>query len=417
MKHDSHHRRHRAWLVFGGVCLYYFVAFGLIYSGFGLFLSPMSEDLGIPYVQLSVTATIRVLCGMVTTALIGRIFPKVRLRYFLTLILLILAGTIMLVSVSNKMWQFIPIFALMGLCCGLTLYGIVPVILNQWFEAPSSLITIATAFGGAGGIVLCPLLSQIISLWGWRSGYRFMVVLVLLVMLPIALLLLDFSPSDRGLVPLPGKNPPVPNSPAPTDAHTGFSGSPLLLGLLTAFFLVSALSGGLYIHISSALHSKGFSAVQVSLLVSAFQAGTALLQFFPGLISAKTGLRPICNVVFPLVALNSVILIFLAPESPFLLAVPVVFLLGGSRIFTSLNPLIARHVFGQKEFHRHYPGLQAVYLVGTALTSVIYGSVYSLTESYSGTLWMIVCCMILLLLLSQLIFKSAARSSKSKSTL
>lgn len=64
-------RPHRAWLVFAGICLYYFVAFGLIYSGFGLFLSSMSEDLGIPYVQLSATATVRVLAGMVTTAVIG----------------------------------------------------------------------------------------------------------------------------------------------------------------------------------------------------------------------------------------------------------------------------------------------------------------------------------------------------------
>ena len=41
---------HRAWLVFGGMCVYYFVVFGLIYSGFGLFPTPMSEDLRIHYV-------------------------------------------------------------------------------------------------------------------------------------------------------------------------------------------------------------------------------------------------------------------------------------------------------------------------------------------------------------------------------
>lgn len=397
-------RFHRAWLVFAGMCLYYFVAYGLLYSGFGLFLGPMSEELGIPYVQLSTTAMVRVLSGMVTTAFIGKIFLKVRLRRFMSLVLLVLAGTILLVSCLNRMWQFIPVFAVMGLCCGLALYGIVPMILNQWFEAPAGLITIANVCGGAGGIILCPILSQVISNYGWRMGYRFMAVLVLVVMLPIAMTLLDLSPQSRGWEPLANQGK---KSAALAQSALSLSGKPVptvLYVLLALFFLIGALAGGMYIHISSALYSKGFAAVQVSLLVSCFQAGTTLLQFFGGMASIRWGLRPVTNVVLVITALGAVALILLTPQSPLLLVFAAVFLVGGGRIFTALNSLIVRYAFGQNGFSQTYPKLQAFYLVGTAFTSIIYGGIYSATGTYNGTFWLMVGCMAVLLVITQVIF-------------
>ena len=403
MAADVRPKIHRAWFVFAGVCLYYFVAFGLIYSGFGLFLAPMSQDLGIPYVQLSITATVRALFGMITTAFIGTIFPKVRLRRFLTLALIGLTATILLVSVSSKMWQFLPIFAVMGLFCGLTLYGIVPIILNQWFEAPAALITIASACGGAGGIILCPLLSQVISHWGWRTGYHFMAALVLLIMLPIALFLFDFSPYARGVKPLANKSRKAAGVTESALARSGGRIPPVIYVLTALFFLIAALSGGMYIHISSALYSKGFTALQVSLLVSCFQGGTTLLQFVPGLLSTRLGLRPVMSLILPLTALGAGALVFLTPASPFLIVALAVLLVGGGRMFTSLNPLLARYVFGQEGFHRAYPRLQSIYLIGTALTSVIYGGIYSASGTYNGSLWLMVGCMAALLILTQII--------------
>lgn len=400
---ETRPRVHRAWAVFAGVCVYYFVAYGLLYSGFGLFLSPMSQELGIPYVQLSITTTVRVLAGMVTTALIGTIFTKVRLRRFLALALLGLAGTILLVSVSSRMWQFIPTFAAMGLLCGLTLYGIVPILLNQWFETPAALITIATACGGAGGIVLCPLLSQVISRWGWRTGYHFMAVLVLVVMLPIALFLFDLTPRARGLKPLANRGRKAAETSEAALIRSGGRVPPLVYGLTAAFFVVAALAGGMYIHISSALVSKGYTALQVSLLVSCFQAGSTLFQFAPGLLSARLGLWAVMNAALPAVAVGAGALVFLGPDAGLPAAAAAVVLMGGGRMFTSLNPLLARYLFGQEGFHRAYPKLQSVYLIGTALTSIIYGGIYSATGAYTGTLWLMVGCMAGLLCLTQFI--------------
>lgn len=401
-------RLHRAYMVFAGICLYYFVAYGLLYSGFGLFLSPMSEELGIPYIQLSFTTTVRVLAGMVTTSFIGTVFSRVKLRRFLGAALLGLAATLFLLSVSNALWQFLSIFFVMGLLCGLTLYGIVPILLNQWFEAPATLITTASACGGAGGIVLCPILSQIILHWDWRAGYQFMALMVLLVMLPITLVLFDFSPRDRGLSPLDNGKTIRDAAPAARPEEKGNQQGVLIL--ITLFFLISALAGGMYSHISSLLLSKGFASLSVSLLIGCYQAGTTALQFLSGPLSTRIGLGRTLTATLTLTALGAGAMVFFSASSPLLLVIPAVFLVGGGRMFTALNPLFARSVFGPERFNGTYPRLQSIYLIGTAVTSVIYGGIYSETGSYAGTLWLMVGCMAALLIISHIIlFPARAR--------
>ena len=120
-------------------------------------------------------------------------------------------------------------------------------------ETPAALITIASACGGAGGIILCPLLSQVISHWGWRTGYHFMAALVLLIMLPIALFLFDFSPYARGVKPLANKSRKAAGVTESALARSGGRIPPVIYVLTALFFLIAALSGGMYIHISSAL--------------------------------------------------------------------------------------------------------------------------------------------------------------------
>lgn len=86
--------------------------------------------------------------------------------------------------------------------------------------------------------------------------------------------------------------------------------------------------------------------------------------------------------------------------------------MGGGRMFTAINSLLARYAFGQEGFNRAYPKLQSIYLVGTAFTSVIYGGIYSATGAYSGSLWLMTGCMAALLILTQLIFILADRVRK-----
>ncbi|MCI9151424.1 MAG: MFS transporter [Lachnospiraceae bacterium] len=379
--------------VFIGLCVYYFVAFGLIYNGLGMFLTPISQDLNLPFVQVSLSSTIRILTGMVTTAAAGRILPKVELKWFLSLNVLFLAGAAFLISAARSLPLILAGSALMGFAAGFALYAIVPIVLNQWFERPERYVSIATAVGGAGGIVFCPGITWAIGNLGWRGAYRLVGIIVLAVMLPIAFGIIRY-PHTVGSRPEAGE-------------EAGGRGKPAF-GRFCCFFLffsAGAILSGMYGHIASAFWAKGFTDGQVGILTALYQSGTTLTQLLFGIVSARLGLKKALHLTLPLVAAASLGLLFV-PSSLFLLTGIFSFLLGAGRAFGVIFPLVTRHVYGAARFTRVYSGFYAVFLIFTALSASLFGAVYTFAGSYDGVYLMILGCTVLEIGLVQWIFRS-----------
>lgn len=413
------HLQTRAMQVFIGLCVYYFVAFGLIYNGLGMFLTPISQDLNLPFVQVSLSSTIRILTGMVTTAAAGRILPKVDLKWFLSLNVLFLAGAAFLISAAQSLPLILAGSALMGFAAGFALYAIVPIVLNQWFKRPERYVSIATAVGGAGGIVFCPGITWAIGNLGWRGAYRLVGVIVLAVMLPIAFGIIRYSPNEYGLLPEPDKSRPQPGGEASQHPHAadsrpeageeaGGRGKPAF-GRFCCFFLffsAGAILSGMYGHIASAFWAKGFTDGQVGILTALYQSGTTLTQLLFGIVSARLGLKKALHLTLPLVAAASLGLLFV-PSSLLLLTGIFSFLLGAGRAFGVIFPLVTRHVYGAARFTRVYSGFYAVFLIFTALSASLFGAVYTFAGSYDGVYLMILGCTVLEIGLVQWIFRSA----------
>ena len=405
--------------VFIGLCVYYFVAFGLIYNGLGMFLTPISQDLNLPFVQVSLSSTIRILTGMVTTAAAGRILPKVDLKWFLSLNVLFLAGAAFLISAAQSLPLILAGSALMGFAAGFALYAIVPIVLNQWFERPERYVSIATAVGGAGGIVFCPGITWAIGNLGWQGAYRLVGIIVLAVMLPIAFGIIRYSPNEYGLLPEPDKSRPQPGGEASQHPHAADSRPEAgeeaggrgksAFGRFCCFFLffsAGAILSGMYGHIASAFWAKGFTDGQVGILTALYQSGTTLTQLLFGIVSARLGLKKALHLTLPLVAAASLGLLFV-PSSLLLLTGIFSFLLGAGRAFGVIFPLVTRHVYGAARFTRVYSGFYAVFLIFTALSASLFGAVYTFAGSYDGVYLMILGCTVLEIGLVQWIFRSA----------
>lgn len=398
----------RAMLVFLGLCVYYFVAFGLIYNGLGMFLTPISQDLNLPFVQVSFSSTVRILTGMVTTAAAGRILPKVNLKWFLSMNVLVLAGAAALISMAQSLPLILTGSALMGFAAGFALYAIVPIVLNQWFVHPERYVSIATAVGGAGGILFCPVLTWAIGSLGWRSAYRMIGVLILAVMLPVALGIIRYSPKEYGLLPYEGGSGrhSAAESPAasvpPGDAGKRKEDWGLFLCFFF-FFSAGAILSGMYGHIASAFWAEGFTDSQVGSLTALYQTGTTLTQLLFGLVSGKLGLKKALYLILPLVAVSSLGLLF-AGSSFFLLTAVFSFLLGAGRAFGVIHPLVTRYIYGTERFTRVYSGFYAVFLIFTAVSASLFGAVYHATGSYDGVYLLIFGCTVLEIGLVQWMF-------------
>lgn len=197
--------RRRATAVFLGVCLFNFAGYGLIINCFGLFLSPVSVAQNISITEISLTHTVRTLCGMAGTVLAGRLMPRYDLRKYLALVCLGLAGAAVLTARSTVFWHFMLSAALLGFAAGLGIYTLVPLVISEWFTAPGGYIGLATACGGLGGIVFSPVLARVIQCRGWQAGYLLIAAVALLVMLPAGVFLIRFRPGELGLEPCTGK--------------------------------------------------------------------------------------------------------------------------------------------------------------------------------------------------------------------
>lgn len=405
----------RVWIVFIGLCIYYFVAFGLIYNGLGMFLTPISENMGIPFVQVSFTSTIRIFTGMITTAIAGKILPKVNLKWFLSLnvIFLILASLIM--SLATCLLHLIFGSALMGFAAGFALYAIVPIILNQWFQEPTRYVSIATAAGGAGGIIFCPIITTAISNLGWRGAYQMVGFIILAVMLPLALFIIRYSPKEYGLEPY-GTTYKIRASPQETQinleqTNTVKTQNIYMYILFAIFFVCAAVLSGMYGHIASAFWAKGFNDSQVGVLTSAYQFGTTIVQLLFGMISLKLGLRKTLNLMLPFIIVASIGLI-ITDNSAFFLTAIFSILLGIGRTFGVINPLLTRFVFGSQNFTKIYSNLYSVFLVGTAITATLFGAIYNATKSYYIVYLLIAFCTVLEIVLVQFIFNKLKKERK-----
>lgn len=397
--------------VFVGLCVYYFVAFGLIYNGLGMFLSPISQNLDIPFVQVSMTSTVRILVGMVTTAAAGRILPKVKLQWFLSMNIVILFVACCIMATAHSLPPLMIGSAMMGFAAGFALYAIVPIILNQWFENPTKYVSIATAAGGAGGILFCPIITTVITHWGWQMAYFGVGIVIIGVMLPLAVGVIRYSPKEYGLEVHRDRESQKKllqkekqNAQIFTEQSVPTGKSYTLLWIyMCIFFCGSAILSGMYGHIASALWAKGFANHQVGLLTSVYQFGTTIVQLLFGLVSLKLGLRKTLNLTLPFLIIASLGMYFSGTE--FWMTAVFAGLLGIGRSFGTINPILTRYVFGTEGFEQKYSVLYAVFLIGTAVTATLYGACYNLTGSYQLIYRLVLISTIFMLCISQLIFR------------
>ena len=393
--------RRRATAVFLGVCLFNFAGYGLIINCFGLFLSPVSVAQNISITEISLTHTVRTLCGMAGTVLAGRLVPRYDLRKYLALVCLGLAGAAVLTARSTVFWHFMLSAALLGFAAGLGIYTLVPLVISEWFTAPGGYIGLATACGGLGGIVFSPVLARVIQCRGWQAGYLLIAAVALLVMLPAGVFLIRFRPGELGLEPCTGKKTvragrresvPLPMDAGVTPDQAAHM--PVFYLIIGMFIAVSLVSGA-YTHVPAMLRAKGYGEMAVGGLNACYQMGAALTQFLLGALSVRWGIRRTMELFLTIIGVGAVGLLLTGSGSVILTGVFALMLGGGRALGVVEGPILVREAFGHRCYNTIFSNLYTAYLTACALTTTIYGLIYDSTGSYTVVFLFILVCIVL----------------------
>ena len=190
------------WWIFAAAIIAQFVTIGFAAQVTGVFLKPMTEELGWTRSEFVLAASLGFGVGGISGFFIGPLID----RYGARPIMLVGAtlGGLSLIAVSQieALWQFILVRGALSQL-GLFMVGpfVVNVTLSKWFVINRGRVIALASIGPALGGVIPPLvLTPIVDNYGWEAGWVVMGITTLVLVYPCALIMRR-QPEDYGILP------------------------------------------------------------------------------------------------------------------------------------------------------------------------------------------------------------------------
>ena len=167
------------WIIAAAAFLLLGSAWGTAIGAFGVFVNPLTEDMGWSRGGVSAVYSINIMVAFVVGIFWGWLADRWSVRGVIAVTGLIMGSGLFLTSISNALWQ-------MYLCYGvITAIGLggtggpLTAIVVRWFPLrPGMALGSIYAGFGAASAVLPILAERLISLEGWRFGFQGLSILV-----------------------------------------------------------------------------------------------------------------------------------------------------------------------------------------------------------------------------------------------
>ncbi len=189
------------WLV-GAAFIAQFVAVGSQNYVIGVFLKPMTQDLGWTRSEFTLSRTLGQFIMAFVGLFIGGYVDRNGGRRLMTFGIAVLSCALLLCSMVQTLWQWVILNGVI-LTVGASMIGnlVVNVTLAKWFVEKRGRVAGIAAMGVSfAGIVLPPLMTAVVDAWGWRTAWRLLAAGAALIIFPLSLVMRR-APEDHGLHP------------------------------------------------------------------------------------------------------------------------------------------------------------------------------------------------------------------------
>ncbi len=412
-------RPYYGWLILAALSWGQVTSWGILYYGFSVFVAPMERELGWSRAALTGAFSLALLCSGIAGPFVGRWVDRHGPRALMTggsigaaALLLAWAG------VRNEA-LFFAIFVGLGLAMAATFYEPAFATIATWFvRRRSRALTIITFIGGFASVIYIPLISRLVTTYGWRAALLALAVILAVLTIPPHALILRHRPEDLGLVPdgqaVPatagGATAPEEVSVAARDAFRSRSFRWLTIGFCLALFANVAVTVHLIPYLTDHGFTPGFAAGAAGLV------GTLAL---PGrLIFTPLGnwvpRRFVAGGIFATQALGIVVLVLTG--STVGVAVFVILFGIGFGAITPARAALVAELYGRAHYGS-ISGVLAFFVTGArALAPVTIGLLYGWFGRYEPVFWIVIVVALLatgaILLLDSGAETSAARTAQ-----
>ncbi len=372
-------KSYKHWLIVLLMCCLAASSIGLCTNAIGVFYVPVSNSLHVLKGTFALHATLSTLTTALTSLKMSKIIKKYNYKSVLLIGVLMTSISTWLMSYSSSIYLFYILEIVRGI--GVGIYGMVPltIVITNWFDEKHGLATsLALSFSGLAGAIFSPLLSFWIDSYGWQTTYRFMAIIIFVLVLPALSVSWKIMPQDEGMLPYGYQKKET------------VTVSKNKINLLTLSFVYMCLFTILHTSITGI--SQHLSGIALSIQLSTNIGATFMSLTMIGNICTKLLIGLLSDLFTPVKAV--VIMILTNCFSLILLFVgvlqqQVLLLTIGSFIFGSIYsvgavgiPMLTRYFFGSENYGQTYAVIGFLTNVGSASSLTLIGYLYDFTKSY-----------------------------------
>ncbi len=379
---------------------------GVCINIFGIFFTPIAEDLAIGRGRVAMLLTVYSIMQAVGGLRTPRLLQRLGIKKLVLLGTALQVGSTLLMAVCRSIYPMYALNALRGFASGTIGTVAVTIMLNYWFRDKLALMTsIALSFSGIVGAVLSPAIAAVIAAAGWRTALVTCAGCVLLLNAPALALPISLRPEDRGLVPY-GESPTAGKTFAP-----GESKAPLYLPL----FLVTIAFAGCNCFVTSiSSHMPGIAESRMhaevgAAMLSACMAANTGGKVALGWLIDRFGTRKSASLFILLIAVGAGCLF--SARVPVLLLGATLYGLGYSNATLAVSTL-SREMFGVENYARIYPKASFVGTVANAVGATTIGFIYDVSGTYRGALLLMLAVLAMALTMVQIAYPIKRRKKQ-----
>ena len=190
------------WHVVGAAFFMVFVSAGFR-QGYGLFVPAWGDHFNASVTVFSFIASAGWVVNGVAQPVVGALADAHGARSVTALSLAALGVSVLGMAVAPNVWIlafFYITFASFAIA-GAQFTPVTPLIARWFVRRRGAALSVLTAGGSAGAMLLIPLAANIESLWNWRVAIGVIGGMTLLLALPLVLIVIRDNPSEMGLSP------------------------------------------------------------------------------------------------------------------------------------------------------------------------------------------------------------------------
>jgi len=392
------------------ICFLYFALIMGLTTSFGVYFSPLIEDMGWSRTATSGAFSLNGIVLGVFGIAGGWLNDKLGPRKVLPLLGIISAVGYFLVSQMTAIWQFYLFFGFF-VAMGINVYVPCMSTIARWFVQKRSLMSgIALSGSGIGMIVLPLLINWCISLYNWRVSIVILSAAMLIISV-LAMIFIRNSPEEKGLRPYGSEITSEVKVQRETESVT--VNQALRSKSFWLFFLSLACYGFCFVafqvHIAVHATDTGISSTGAASVLTAMGVAMVIGQLIMSPLGDKFGSKRMYIVGLCCIVPSILVIIFARELWGFYIFALLLGLAFGN-CSTQESPLAA-WLFGLGS-HGTLLGIFAFsFTIGSATGPLVFGAIYDNFGSYQYAFWLAFAVSILALFFALFLRRTVAKKA------